>query len=122
MVFAGDDSHLGVTSAVDSVLPRARLTRATSWRALRRYRIDYERGYIEPRHYNTNGRVTIRVYKKARNGKYDYKKSFRSYYSYYRYTAKVRMTSNGKYKLVARHYKDSKNYTTYGSADYVTVR
>ena len=126
-VYAGDATYAGVTSAVDSVLPKVRLTRSTSWKTLRRNKTYYAKGYIEPRHYSSNGKVTIRVYKKARNGKYYYKKSFRSYYRYYsstktRYTAKVRLTSKGKYKLVARHYKDSKNYTTYGSADYVTVK
>jgi len=53
-------------------------------------------------------------------------KSFVASYSYYsstktRYKASVRLTSTGRWKLVAYHAADSKNAKTYGSPDFVIV-
>ena len=64
-VFAGDATYESKTSAGRAVLPKVRLTRSTSWSTLRRSKTYYAKGYIEPRHYSSNGRVYIRAYKRA---------------------------------------------------------
>ena len=126
-VFAGDGTNESKTSIARAVLPKARLVRSTSWSRLRRSKTYYARGYIEPRHYSSNGRVYIRAYKKASNGKYYYRRSFKASYSYYsktrtRYRAAVKLTSRGRWKLVAYHGADSRNARTYSTTDYVKVR
>lgn len=123
----GEMAYAAATGSAVRIYPQVKLTRLTSWGTLYRYRTYYAKGYIYPKHSNSDGRVTIRIYKKSSDGKYHYVKSVSGYYTYYsstrtRYTAKIRFSSKGRYKLVARHYKDSKNYTTYGSADYVYVK
>jgi hypothetical protein len=117
----------------DTVTPRVRLTRTTSWSTLSRYTTYYARGYIEPRHYSTSGKVVIRAYKRMSNGQYPTTptKTFStgSTYTYYStsktaYKVPVRFTSThkGYWKLVAYHYGDSTNAATYGSTDYIYVK
>ncbi len=116
------------TSSYVSVKPKARLSRSTSWKSLRRYRTYYAKGFIAPRHSKSDkNKVRIYAYKRRSNGTYRYVRSFKATYSYYsstktRYKAAVRLTSRGTWKLVAVHPSDSRNAKTYGSADYVKVR
>ena len=127
--FSGDAVFAGSTSGVRAVLPKVRLTRSTEWTILYRYKTYYGAGLIEPKHSSVDGRVVIRAYKKAADGRYYYKKSFTAYYSYYssmktRYRAPVRFGQydRGTWRLVARHAADSTNALTDGIADYLTVR
>jgi len=127
--FAGSTGWMTSTQiSTVYALPKVRLTRSTSWSTLRKGKTYYAKGYVSPKHSTSdNSKVTIRAYKRASNGKYYFKKSFTASYSYYsssktRYRAAVKLTSKGKWKLVAYHAADSKNARTYGSADYVTVK
>ena len=127
--FAGSTGRAasGPTKSVYAV-PRVQLLRSTSWSKLRRSRTYYAKGYVAPKHATSDGnKVKVRAYKRASSGKYNYKKSFTAKYFYYstgktRYKAAVKLTSKGKWKLVAYHAADSKNAKTYGSADYFTVK
>ena len=126
--FAGASPYSGSDSAAVNVVPKVRLTRATSWTTLSLNRTYYAKGYIEPKHGTTDPiGVKLRIYKQASNGTYRYVRSFTAKYSYYsssktRYWAGVRFTSRGVWKIVAYHPTDSKNAATWGSTDYVRVR
>lgn len=126
--FAGDATYLAKASVSFTVLPKVKLTRSTSWTTLKRNKAYYAKGYVEPYHSTSDSnKVKIRAYKKGSDGKYRYVKSFKASYVYSSktktaYKAKVVLTSKGSWMLKAYHAKDSKNYTTYGSADYVKVK
>jgi hypothetical protein len=132
--YAGNTTEfLADDSPTYTVTPRVRLSRTTSWSTLSRYTTYYSRGYIEPRHYSTSGKVVIRAYKRMSNGQYPTTptKTFStgSTYTYYStsktaYKVPVRFTSThkGYWKLVAYHYGDSTNAATYGSTDYIYVK
>lgn len=70
----------------------------------------------------------IRAYKRGANKKFKYVKSFRGSYGLpavtYRtpYSAKVKLTSRGDWKLVAVHDEDEGGTAARGTADYVTVK
>ncbi len=112
-----------------------RLSRSTSWSTLYRGKTYYAKGYVEPRHYSSDGKIVIRAYKRRSNGTYaslsSPTKTFSSKSTYiyvsstktkYQVPVKFSSTSKGTWKLVAYHAADSKNAATYGSADYVTVK
>ncbi len=127
--FEGDNTYGDKISSVKMVLPAARVIRTSSWTRLARYKRYYATGFIEPRHFSTSGRVTVRAYKRASNGRYYYKRSFTAAYSYYsltrtRYKATVRFgyRDRGTWKLVPYHAKDGTNAAASGTVDYIVVR
>lgn len=126
--YSGDSTCGPSWGPVVKVYPRVRLTRTTSWSVLHPNKAYYAKGYIQPYHATSNSnKVKILAYKKGSGGVYRYVKSFTASYIRYSstktaYKAKVILTSRGTWKLVARHYKDTSNYTTYGSTDFVTVK
>jgi len=125
--FAGDGYCYGAISRSRIVLPRVRLTRATSWTSLSVDKTYYAKGYIEPRHYPTSGKVRIYAYRKASNGKYYYKASFAASYSYYsvsktRYRAGIKLPYRGSWRIRAYHPADTRNAATWGGYDYLTVK
>jgi hypothetical protein len=110
------------------IVPRVRLTPKTDWSTIYAGKTYYATGNIEPKHSSSDSnKVKIRAYKKGSDGKYRYVKSFTASYSYHsstlsHYKAAVKLTSRGAWKLVPYHKADSRNYETFGKADYVTVR
>jgi|GEM_PF-3361928 len=126
--YAGDSAHGSSWGPVVKVYPKVRLTRTTSWSRLRAKSAYYAKGYIQPYHTTSNSnKVQILAYQRRSNGSYRYVRSFAASYVRYSststaYKARVVLSSRGTWKLVARHYQDASNYTTYGSADYVTVK
>jgi len=128
-----DAGHQSVASPSRTVKVKARMSRTSSWGTLRRRKTYYARGYIEPRHYSTSGRIVIKAYKRKTSGKYPASpsKTFSSGSSYtyvsttktaYKVPVKFSATMKGTWKLVAYHAEDSSNAATYGSTDYVTVK
>lgn len=128
MVVKEDDWTQGSTSPIKTVIPKVKLTRSTSWTSLAVNRTYYAKGYIYPAHKSSDtNKVKIRAYKMRSDGSWRYVKSFTAGYSYVSSTrsqlkAAVKLTSKGKWKLVAYHAADSRNGKTYGSPDYVTVK
>jgi len=126
--FAQALPYRAATSASIGVLPRARLTRTTSWATRYRYTTYYARGYIEPAHALSDpNKVKVLAYKKGSDGKYRYVRSFTASYRYHSraktaYQAAVRFTSKGTWKLVAYHAADSRNATSIGVGDVFTVK
>ncbi|HSK48796.1 MAG TPA: pre-peptidase C-terminal domain-containing protein [Coriobacteriia bacterium] len=132
-VFFGDNNEVYIEqmSAERTVLPRASLTRATSWWTLYLNKTYTATGLIRPYHSTGNSnKVKIRAYKKGTDGDYHYVKSFTSSYVYSSksetaYKAPIKFTkssSKGYWKFVAYHATDTTNYKTYGSPDYVRVK
>ncbi|PKQ16457.1 MAG: hypothetical protein CVT67_04820 [Actinobacteria bacterium HGW-Actinobacteria-7] len=127
--FAGATGYAasGPTSWVYAT-PKVGLARSTAWTTLSRSKTYYAKGYIAPGHATSDtNKVRVLVYKRGSDGKYHYVKSFSAKYSYYsasktRYTASVKFTSKGYWKLRSYHAADSKNAATYGSYDYFKVK
>jgi hypothetical protein len=131
--FAGTSSLSAQASTQITVIPRARLTRITSWTTLSLNKTYYAKGYIEPRHDSTEGKVVVKAYKRRSNGTYPSlstpTKTFSAYskYVYYsssktKYQVPLKLTSRGYWKIVVLHAADQRNAATYGSADYVRVK
>ena len=114
------------------VNPKVRLTRSTSWTTRYVDKTYYAKGYIEPRHYSTGGKLVVRAYKKRSDGSYHYESptvtfSASSRYAYYSasktaYQIPVKFPSKGMWAVKVYHAADSKNAATYGSTDYVAVK
>jgi hypothetical protein len=125
--YAGDSEYRSAASSVAKVLPKARLTPKTDWSAPTRDKAYTAWGYIEPKHSTSDSnKVKIQVYKRGSDGQYHYLKSFTAAFSYYsssktKYAAKVSF-GKGKWRIRAYHPSDSKNYKTYGTWDYFTVK
>lgn len=126
--FAEQPGLEGCVSPTSAIKPKVRLTRSTSWSTLSVSKVYTAKGFVEPKHTSReSGKITVRAYKQTRTGSYKYVRSFTASISAYsstksRYSAKVKLTSKGKWKLVAYHYADTRNAATYGTADYVKVR
>jgi hypothetical protein len=124
--FAGGQDYAENMSAVDTVLPRVRLTRKSDLLSPKRSKTYSAWGYIEPRHYADSTKLKVKAYKKGSDGEYHYVKSFTATFSYYsksktKYAAKLSF-GKGKWRIRAYHPTDPKNYKTYGSWDYFTVK
>jgi hypothetical protein len=126
--FERTDKYEPTAETAFTLLPKARLTRSTSWKTLTKGKAYYAKGFIEPKHAKSDAnKVKVRVYKKGKDKKYHLYKSFTASYLAYsssksRYSAKVVLKSKGDYKLIAYHAADSLNAETFGSADYFTVK
>ena len=126
--FAGDASHLGKTSASRSVLPRARLTPTSAWDTKYDGTTYRYKGFVEPKHSTTDAnKIQFKLYKRARDGKYYWKKTVPAAYWFYSdsktgWTAKVVFPSPGSWKVRAYHAADSRNAAAYSSYDFVVVK
>ena len=129
MITPANDYSQATTSTVKTIYPKARLTRSSSWHDTTKYdgRAYYYKGYIEPRHSSKDGKVKFKLYKRGVDGVYDWKKTVTASYSYYsssktRWTARVVFPSAGTWRMRAYHARDSKNWASYSSYDYVKVK
>lgn len=124
----GSAGYRPATSATMTVLPKAQLRRTTSWTTLTRGKTYYARGSVSPTHTVSDpGKIKILAYQRRSNGSYRYVKSFVAVYGATAdgrtsYSARVLLSSNGNWKLVAYHAADTRNAAAYGDPDYVTVR
>ena len=81
-------------------------------------------GYLKPRYTAGTDRVWIKCYKKS-GGKYKYKKTYTAtlsnHNSYSKYSKKIKLTTEGKWRIRAQFKATSINAETYSSWKYITV-
>lgn len=124
--FAGDTSLLSAESAAATVAPQVyvRTPIAPSTMSRSRYYTVY--GSLKPRH--AKGSYPVRIYRWRRvNGawkSYGYVKAIASNYgTYTKYSARVRLSTAGKWRLRAIAPEDAAHARSYSTGyDYVTVR
>ena len=93
--FVGDGTYAATASASRTVTPRVYLPRTSNWTKLAYKKTYYATGYIAPKHASSAGKVRIRAYKRASNGRYYYKTAYTAKYSYYSAT-KTRLQGRGE--------------------------
>jgi len=126
-VFSGEDGvYLNVTSARKTITPRAYLTSPKVSKRIRKGRSFTAAGQLRPMHGAGKKTVKILAYRKVK-GKYRYVKSFSAVNKRYtsatsKYSGRIRLSSKGKWKLVAKVKGDSMHATTSSSARYLTVK
>jgi len=120
--FPGDARYLATSSPERAVLPKFKLTRASSWGTKYRGKSYTYVGYIYP----TGTSVRFKMYKKGSDGEYHYKKTVTAYSSpsttRAKWSAKVSFPSRGKWRVRAYCATSGWNYQAYSSYDYVTVK
>jgi hypothetical protein len=127
MSFAGDTASEGSTSAVRTSMPRSYVSTPKAPKTMSRTKYYNVYGYLKPRH--TSGTYPVRIYKWKRTstGKwksYGYVRAKASkYYSYSKYSAKIRLTSKGTWRLKAVAPKDGSHAASlYSGYDTVYVK
>lgn len=118
-------SSFSAVSASRVIKPKALLGRPSGPSSIDEDTYFTTRGVLKPWHEPEDTRpVRIKVYKRI-NGKYRYKTTYTpklyDYSSYSKYTARIKLTSPGKWRIRAYYPTSSTNYKTYSTYRYITA-
>lgn len=125
--YAGDAGAklAAAQSLAITVTPRVKLGRVVAPKSVKKGRAFKAYGSLVPRHKSGSRSVRIKCYQKV-SGKWRLRKTVRAinrdYRSYSRYSANLKLTSRGAWRLVARYDSTSKYAAKTASARYVRAR
>jgi len=121
--FAGDPDAYWQTSSQRTVLPKVSLSKPAGKSRVSNTKSYTFYGSLKPKHTPGTQRVWFKCYRKS-GGKYRYKKTVAAtltgYATYTKYSAKFKLSTEGKWRIRAYYKQTSTNAASYSSYKYVT--